>query len=206
MNFIKEACVETFEQAITAEKNGADRIEICSNLNLEGLTPSRELVRKLIKTLNIPIKVMIRPKAGDFCYGRHEINEMFDDIAYFRSLDVYGVVLGVLNDNNTVDINLTNKLVKAAGKLDVTFHKAIDSCDNILEELRMIINNTRVSTILTSGGFKDAFAGHEVIKEMIKISGKNISIIVAGSVTSDNILSLHKLIEGKQYHGKRIVD
>ena len=96
----------------------------------------------------------------------------------------------VLNDNNTVDINLTNKLVKAAGKLDVTFHKAIDSCDNILEELRMIINNTRVSTILTSGGFKDAFAGHEVIKEMIKISGKNISIIVAGSVTSDNISSI----------------
>ena len=206
MNFIKEACVETFEQAITAEKNGADRIEICSNLNLDGLTPSRELVRKLTKTLKIPIKVMIRPKAGDFCYGRYEIKKMFEDIAYFRSLDVYGVVLGVLNDNNTVDINLTNKLVKAAGKLDVTFHKAIDSCDNILEELRMIINNTRVSTILTSGGFKDAFAGHEVIKEMIKISGKNISIIVAGSVTSDNIYSLHKLIEGKQYHGKRIVD
>lgn len=206
MNFIKEACVETFEQAITAEKNGADRIEICSNLNLEGLTPSRELVRKLIKTLNIPIKVMIRPKAGDFCYGRHEINEMFDDIAYFRSLDVYGVVLGVLNDNNTVDINLTNKLVSACGKLDVTFHKAIDSCDNILEELRMIINNTEVSSILTSGGFKNAFAGHEIIKEMIKIAGKNISIIVAGSITSENILSLHELIEGKQYHGKRIVD
>ena len=206
MNFIKEACVESFEDAVNAEKNGADGIEICSNLNLDGLTPPRELVYKLINTLNIPIKVMIRPKAGDFCYDRHEIKQMFDDIAYFRSLDVHGVVLGVLNDNNTVDINLTNKLVKAAGKLDVTFHKAIDSCDNILEELRMIIKNTRVSSILTSGGFKDAFAGHEIIKEMIKIAGKNISIIVAGSVTSDNILSLHKLIEGKQYHGKRIVD
>jgi len=205
MNFIKEACVETFEQAIAAEKNGADRIEICSSLNLDGLTPSREIVRKLIKTLNIPIKVMIRPKAGDFCYDRKEIKEMFDDIAYFRSLDVYGVVLGVLNDNNTVDINLTNKLVNAAGKLEVTFHKAIDSCDNVLEELRMIINNTGVSSILTSGGFSDAFAGHKIIKEMIKIAGKNISIIVAGSVTSNNILSLHKLIEGNQYHGKRIV-
>ena len=206
MNFIKEACVESFEDAVNAEKNGADGIEICSNLNLDGLTPPRELVYKLINTLNIPIKVMIRPKAGDFCYDRHEIKQMFDDIAYFRSLDVHGVVLGVLNDNNTVDINLTNNLVNAAGKLDVTFHKAIDSCDNILEELRMIIKNTRVSSILTSGGFKDAFAGHEIIKEMIKIAGKNISIIVAGSVTSDNILSLHKLIEGKQYHGKRIVD
>ena len=206
MNFIKEACVETFEQAIVAEKNGADRIEICSNLNLDGLTPPRKLVHKLIKTLNIPIKVMIRPKAGDFCYNRQEIMEMFDDIAYFKSLGVYGVVLGVLNDNNTIDINLTNKFVNTAGKLEVTFHKAIDKCDNVLEELRMIIKNTRVSSILTSGGFNNAFAGHEIIKEMIKIAGKNISIIVAGSVTSDNILSLHKLIEGKQYHGKRIVD
>ena len=135
-----------------------------------------------------------------------EIKEMFDDIAYFRSLDVYGVVLGVLNDNNTVDINLTNKFVNTAGKLEVTFHKAIDSCDNVLEELRMIINNTGVSSILTSGGFSDAFAGHKIIKEMIKIAGKNISIIVAGSITSENILSLHELIEGKQYHGKKIVD
>lgn len=206
MNFIKEACVESFEDAVAAEKNGADRIEICSNLKLDGLTPSRDMVRKVIKTLNIPIKVMIRPKSGDFCYDSNEINKMFDDIAYFRSLDVYGVVLGVLNDNNKVDINLTNKLVNAAGKLEVTFHKAIDSCDNIQEELRMIIKNTRVSSVLTSGGFSDAFAGYEIIKEMIKIAGKNISIIVAGSVTSDNILSLHKLIEGKQYHGKRIVD
>ena len=205
MNFIKEACVETFEQAIIAEKNGADRIEICSNLNLDGLTPSRKLVRKLIKTLNIPIKVMIRPKAGDFCYNGHEIKEMLDDIAYFKSLDVYGIVLGVLNDNNTVDIILTNELVDAAGILEVTFHKAIDSCDNILEELRMIIKNTRVSSVLTSGGFGDAFAGHEIIREMIKIAKKNISIIVAGSVTGDNILSLHKLIKGNQYHGKRIV-
>ena len=205
MNFIKEACVESFEGAVAAEKNGADRIEICSNLELDGLTPSRDMVRKLIKTLNIPIKVMIRPKSGDFCYDITEINKMFDDIAYFRSLDVHGVVLGVLNENNTVDINLTNKLVNAAGKLEVTFHKAIDKCDNVLEELRMIIKNTRVSSILTSGGVNDAFAGHEIIKEMIKIAGKNISIIVAGSVTSDNILSLHKLIEGNQYHGKRIV-
>ena len=206
MNFIKEACVESFEDAVNAEKNGADGIEICSNLDLDGLTPSRELVYKLINTLNIPIKVMIRPKAGDFCYNRQEIKEMFDEIAYFRYLGVYGVVLGVLNDNNTVDINLTNKFVNTAGELEVTFHKAIDSCDSILEELRMIIKNTRISSILTSGGFSDAFAGHEIIKEMIKIAGKNISIIVAGSVTSDNILSLHKLIEGNKYHGKRIVD
>ena len=85
MNFIKDACVESINGAFAAEKNGADRIEICSNLELDGLTPSREIVHKLIETLNIPIKVMIRPKAGDFCYNRQEIKEMFDEIEYFRS-------------------------------------------------------------------------------------------------------------------------
>ena len=206
MDIIKESCVETFEEAVIAEKNGADRIEICSDLHLDGLTPSRKLVLRIVKSLKIPTKVMIRPRSGDFCYNMQEIKEMLDDISYFKSLDVFGVVFGVLNDDNTVNISLTNKLVDQADTLEVTFHKAIDSCDNILDELRMIIQNTKVASMLTSGGFNDAISGHETIKEMIKIAGKNISIIIAGSVTKDNIVSLHKLIKGEEYHGRQIVD
>ncbi|MFL3013199.1 MAG: copper homeostasis protein CutC [Candidatus Neomarinimicrobiota bacterium] len=206
MDIIKESCVETFEEAVIAEKNGADRIEICSDLHLDGLTPSRKLVLRIVKSLKIPTKVMIRPRSGDFCYNMQEIKEMLDDISYFKSLDVFGVVFGVLNDDNTVNISLTNKLVDQADTLEVTFHKAIDSCDNILDELRMIIQNTKVASMLTSGGFNDAISGHETIKEMIKIAGKNISIIIAGSVTKHNIVSLHKLIKGEEYHGRQIVD
>ena len=206
MDIIKESCVETFEEAVIAEKNGADRIEICSDLHLDGLTPSRKLVLRIVNSLKIPTKVMIRPRSGDFCYNMQEIKEMLDDISYFKSLDVFGVVFGVLNDDNTVNISLTNKLVDQADTLEVTFHKAIDSCDNILDELRMIIQNTKVASMLTSGGFQDAISGHENIKEMIKIAGKNISIIIAGSVTKDNIVSLHKLIKGEEYHGRQIVD
>ena len=206
MDIIKESCVETFEEAVIAEKNGADRIEICSDLHLDGLTPSRKLVLRIVNSLKIPTKVMIRPRSGDFCYNMQEIKEMLDDISYFKSLDVFGVVFGVLNDDNTVNISLTNKLVDQADTLEVTFHKAIDSCDNILDELRMIIQNTKVASMLTSGGFNDAISGHETIKEMIKIAGKNISIIIAGSVTKHNIVSLHKLIKGEEYHGRQIVD
>ena len=206
MDIIKESCVETFEEAVIAERNGADRIEICSDLHLDGLTPSRKLVLRIVNSLKIPTKVMIRPRSGDFCYNMQEIKEMLDDISYFKSLDVFGVVFGVLNDDNTVNISLTNKLVDQADTLEVTFHKAIDSCDNILDELRMIIQNTKVASMLTSGGFNDAISGHETIKEMIKIAGKNISIIIAGSVTKHNIVSLHKLIKGEEYHGRQIVD
>ena len=89
MDIIKESCVETFEEAVIAERNGADRIEICSDLHLDGLTPSRKLVLRIVNSLKIPTKVMIRPRSGDFCYNMQEIKEMLDDISYFKSLDVF---------------------------------------------------------------------------------------------------------------------
>ena len=205
MNFIKEACVESFEGAVAAEKNGADRIEICSNLELDGLTPSREIVRELIETLNIPIKVMIRPKAGDFCYNKQEIKEMFDDIAYFKSLGVYGVVLGVLNDNNTVDINLTNKLVKVAGKLEVTFHKAIDLTNDIFKGLETLSRINQIKSILTSGASSTAEGGLVVIRKIVQKFQSRFNIFACGKITKDNLINLHDRIGAKFYHGRRIV-
>ena len=74
MRLIKESCVETYDEAINAESRGADRIEVCSRLDLDGLTPSKELVKRLVNDLTIPIKVMVRPRSGDFCYNDEEIN------------------------------------------------------------------------------------------------------------------------------------
>ena len=85
MNLIKESCVETYDEAMNAEIRGADRIELCSRLDLDGLTPSKELVKRLVSDLTIPLKVMVRPRKGDFCYSNEEINQMHDDILYFKS-------------------------------------------------------------------------------------------------------------------------
>ena len=73
MNLIKESCVETYDEAMNAEIREADRIELRSRLDLDGLTPSKELVKRLVSDLTIPIKVMVRPRKGDFCYSNEEI-------------------------------------------------------------------------------------------------------------------------------------
>ena len=88
MNLIKESCVETYDEAMNAEIRGADRIELCSRLDLDGLTPSKELAKKLVNELNIPVKVMVRPRKGDFCYTGEEISQMHRDILDFKSLGV----------------------------------------------------------------------------------------------------------------------
>ena len=85
-DIIKEACVETFEEAILAEKKGANRVELCSRLDLDGLTPERKIIEKVLGALSIPIKIMIRPRAGDFSYNDQELNRMKEDILYCKNL------------------------------------------------------------------------------------------------------------------------
>jgi len=206
MNFIREACVETFEDAIAAEKNGADRIELCSNLHLDGLTPQKSLVTRLLKVLKIPMKIMIRPRDGDFCYNSSEIRQMSDDISYFSKQGVFGVVFGVLDADNLIDVLVINLLVKSASGLDCTFHKAIDETDDIISQLRILIKYSKVSSVLSSGCSKSALSGSAVLLDMIKYAKSDISIICAGSITHRNFSEVHARINAKEYHGKNIID
>ena len=146
MNLIKESCVETYDEAMNAEVRGADRIELCSRLDLDGLTPSKELVKRLVSDLTIPLKVMVRPRKGDFCYSNEEINQMHDDILDFKTLGVFGVVFGALEDDKTVDINVVNELVSTSSGLDVTFHKAIDQTNDLLDAYKNLLLHTKISS------------------------------------------------------------
>ena len=203
---LKEACVETFDDALAAERNGADRIELCSRLDLGGLTPSRELTRRLLKSLKIPIKVMIRTREGDFCYNSKEVNQMLDDIIYFNSLGVFGVVLGVLKSNKIVDIAAVNFLTKSTMNLDFTFHKAIDETNDIISQLKILMKGSHISSVLTSGGCPDALSGSTILRDMIKTAGGDLSIICAGSITYKNFSNVHDIINGQEYHGKNIIN
>lgn len=125
-NFIKEACVENLEQAIHAEKMGADRIELCADLHLDGLTPSKELILKVKECLGIPCRVMVRPRAGDFIYSGAELAEMEATINFCKEAGVEGVVFGVLNKEKHLDMNAISRLAALAKPLKVVIHKAID--------------------------------------------------------------------------------
>ena len=61
MQIIKEVCVDSYEDAASVESNGADRIELCSRLDLDGITPSNDLLLRVHPDLKIPIRVMVRP-------------------------------------------------------------------------------------------------------------------------------------------------
>ena len=123
---ILEVCVETIQQGLLAENYHADRIEFCHRLDLGGVTPDHDLIRSAVNTIKIPVKIMIRPRGGDFIYSDSEVDKMKSDIRYCKSIGVEEVVLGALNEDGEVDNRLTQRLAKLAFPMKVTFHKAID--------------------------------------------------------------------------------
>jgi copper homeostasis protein len=202
---IKEACVETFEEAILAEKRGAGRIELCSDLAEDGLTPSFELMQKTCSTLKIPVMVMIRPRAGNFIYSEDEIGKMKSEIDLAKKAGAAGVVFGLLTAENKIDKKNTLILAEYAQPLPVTFHKAIDELQNPVDGVADLNEIGSIKRILTSGGKPTAKEGLETIRKMIEVAGEQITILVAGKVLDSNVDEIQKLTGAKELHGRRIV-
>ncbi|MFC2110854.1 copper homeostasis protein CutC [Bacteroidota bacterium] len=203
--YIKEACVETFNEAIKAESLGADRIELCSQLLLDGLTPKLDLIEQLYNSLKIPIKVMVRPRDGNFIYSDIEIEEMKNTIQFCKEIGVFGVVFGVLNNNKELDIEKIKRLSAKAKPMNVCIHKAIDETDDIIKETNELCKIKEVNSILTSGKAVTALEGRFLLQEMMRISKNKLTVIPAGKVTNKNIKQLHKTLSAKEYHGRKIV-
>jgi len=183
----------------------ADRVELCGRLDLDGITPERSVINDAIKSLTIPTKVMIRPRGGNFIYSDSEIKGMESDIEYCKSIGIKEVVFGALNDRGKIDIQLTTRLSELANPMKITFHKAIDQASDIFRSIQYLTDIRGVTSILTSGGQRNAIEGQAMIKRLIKEFSSKLNIIVAGSITNDNITEVHNIIGAKEYHGKRIV-
>lgn len=205
MQIIKEVCVDTFIDAINAEKNGADRIELCGRLDLDGLTPSRRLIKKVFLNLSIPIRVMIRPKHPSFVYSEKDIKKMILDINYCKDLGIDGVVLGCLNNDFSLNIRQIKILSDVAKPLKVIVHKAIDKTESVLSSLLLLLDNKNINGILSSGGNRFASDSTEILKKMVDLVPNDFEIISAGGITFENISDLHHKIGGKYYHGKKII-
>jgi len=202
---ILEACVETFDEALTAQKNGAHRIELCSRLDLDGLTPSPELIRKVCRELTIPVMVMIRPRGGHFICSAEEVERMKEEIALAISLGASGIVFGLLTPHNQIDAANCFQLAAAAFPLPVTFHKAIDTLADPVEGVKALRSIPGICRILTSGGKPTAMEGADKIREMMWEAGDQLIIMVAGKVTSGNIGEIRQLTGASEFHGRRIV-
>jgi len=202
---IKEACVETLEEAILAEKRGANRIELCADLASDGLTPSVGLMQKACSILNIPVMVMIRPRAGGFVYSEEEISKMKSEIDEAKKAGAAGVVFGLLTSENQIDEKNTAILAEYAQPLPVTFHKAIDVLENPVKGAEVLSKINGITRILTSGGKPTAKEGTDILLKMMEVTHKKITILVAGKVLESNISEIQQLTGAKEFHGRRIV-
>lgn len=201
---IREKCIGSFLEALEAQELGAERVELCDNLSEGGTTPSYGTIKMVVKKLNIPAFVIIRPRGGDFYYTLEEIEIMKEDIKLCKELGVKGVVIGALNRDNTINYDAIKDMIDLAKPMSITFHKAIDELENPVTEVKKLAN-LGVNRILTSGTKETALEGENILREMIKEAGEDIIIIVAGKVTKDNLNEISNLIPAKEYHGKKIV-
>ena len=205
---ILEACVETLEQAIRAERLGAHRVELCSRLDLDGLTPDLELAQKVRDAISIPIHVMIRPFPrvipDVYLYDDPEKDEILKSIDVFKTIGMQGFVVGVLDQNLNPDLKTLTLLAKASEGYNLTFHKAIDLCPDPLQSLNLLKTIDGITHVLTSGGAATAQQGIDTLRSMLEVAG-TIELIVAGRVTNENLGNLHASLGARAYHGKRIV-
>jgi len=200
-----ECCLESLNEAISAEKKGANQIELCRNLIDDGLTPDYKLVRTVIDSVLIPVKIMVRPRKGNFIYSDEEMVQIKDQISTFKSIGVTQIVFGALNKHRVVDIDHTKRAIEWSYPMQITFHKAIDYSNNFFDDIESLINLGGIDSILTSGKASTAKAGSSILREAIKNYGEDIKIISAGKITDKNLNNIHKLINGKYYHGKNIL-
>jgi copper homeostasis protein len=203
--YLTEACVEDLASAVYADRHGAGRLELCADLQHDGLTPSLELAASVLSAVSIPVRVMIRSRAGDFHYTAAEIEGMAGEIEKFKSLPVDGFVFGALDRENNVDIPATKMLVEAARPFHVTFHKAIDLTPDPVASAVLLSRLEGISGILTSGGAPTAEEGADVLRAMVQAVRGKVEIIACGKITAENLPVLHRHIQAPAYHGRRIV-
>ena len=196
------------ESALRAHAAGADRIELCADQSVGGITPSLTLFTTLTSTISTPINVMIRPRGNaDFCCTTADVAQMAADIAAFARAGASGFVFGGLTSDGRVDGDRMRELVSLAQGRPCTFHRAFDAVpgEQAEEALERVIA-CGFSALLTSGGAPNAVQGREALQRLVERAAGRIPIIVGGGVRSGNVGDLVKGTGASWFHSRGIVD
>lgn len=206
-NYILECCVDSVESAINAANGGATRLELCSNLVIGGTTPDVALVKEIRKYTDIRIHALVRPRCGDFCYSRHEMEIMKMQIRALKEAGVEGVVIGILDVDGNLNVEAMQELLQEAEGLSVTLHRAFDMCRDPFEALEQAIN-LGIDTILTSGQKQSAWDGRELLQQLIEKADGRIDIMAGAGISAQTIAQLIPVTGGTSYHmsGKVTLD
>lgn len=196
---ILEICANSIDSAIAAQNGGANRVELCENLNEGGTTPSYGTLLLTRQQVSIDLYALIRPRSGDFLYSAFEFEIMKADILKCKELGYNGVVIGLLTPDGSIDVERTKSLVELASPMGVTFHRAFDSCNNFEEALEDVIS-CGCERILTSGLKNTAIEGSDVLKKLLDLAAGRIIIMPGSGIKASNIKFLKELVPAKEWH------
>ncbi len=195
-----EICCFNLSSAMAAQAGGADRIELCSALGVGGVTPSAGLIKHCVQQLDIPVHVLVRPRAGDFLYSDKEMAIILDDIAMCKDLGAKAVVVGFLKPDGSIDQVQLQAAVRAAEGMKVVFHRAFDMCKAPMEAIE-VLQQYPVDYLLSSGQQATALAGASLLKDMHDAcKGSQLKIMAGAGVRVHNIAELAAATNADAFH------
>jgi copper homeostasis protein len=195
-----ELCAETLDACLAAREGGADRIELCTALDVGGLTPDHDLVAEAVHRSGLPVHVMLRPHADGFDYSAADFDLICEELHHVQRLGVSGVVFGILHANGTVDVERTRTLVDLAGSLETTFHRAFDATPDLDQALEEVIA-TGCDRILTSGGAPDVLTGADALGRLVTRAADRIQIAAGGGLRLENAQTVARITQTRHFHG-----
>lgn len=214
MSPVLEVCVDSTTSALAAKHGGASRLELCADLIVGGTTPSLALVRQIKAETGLPVRALLRPRFGDFCYDSYELAQMEQLAAELVDAGADGIVTGVLTPEGALDTDALRPIYAAARRtaekagrpVACTLHRAFDVCADPFAALETAWQ-LGLCTILTSGQAASAPQGAALLQRLVQQAGDSMEILVGAGVTAQNIPALAAQTGARAFHlsGKQVL-
>lgn len=189
MKHILEICTQNIQSVIVAELAGADRVELCSGLELGGLSPSYAFCEMALERFEGKVFVLLRPRPGHFVYSKDELKLICRDAQVMAQMGVHGIVFGALNGKYELDVKALEMVREAAPELDFTFHRALDVSSDPETLIESLIK-LGIPRVLTSGAASSAIEAVDRLTSWVKNYGSDIRFLIGGGVRTNNLLQL----------------
>ncbi|MGO4106492.1 copper homeostasis protein CutC [Paenibacillus sp. YAF4_2] len=196
-----EVIATCMDDALTAEANGADRLELITAITEGGLTPGIGLVEQVVRAVRIPVFVMVRPHSRSFVYAEHDVDTMALEIKAIVKAGAAGIVLGALTPEGNIDERALERLLPLTKGLQVTFHRAFDELEDQLEGVHTLMKYPQITRVLTSAGQLPAIESAQEMARLIAAASESKLTILAGNgLTTEDITGFIQETGVKEVH------